>query len=81
MSVTIELACSGCTATIRRDVHQTVTTHGQATINGVVCDRVSTRIPSINRVFDGTGWVPFDPYTGCCYCEDCWESIEAGSNP
>lgn len=22
------------------------------------------------------GWVPFDPYTGCTYCPDCWASIE-----
>ena len=21
------------------------------------------------------GWIAFDPYTGCCYCQDCWASI------
>ncbi len=21
------------------------------------------------------GWVSFDPYTGCCYCPECWASI------
>jgi hypothetical protein len=25
------------------------------------------------------GWMPFDPYTGCCYCGTCWTAIEAGS--
>ena len=24
------------------------------------------------------GWVAFDPYTGCTYCPECWESIENG---
>jgi len=24
------------------------------------------------------GWVAFDPYTGCCYCPECWASIENG---
>ena len=24
------------------------------------------------------GWVAFDKYTGCCYCPECWESIEGG---
>lgn len=23
------------------------------------------------------GWIAFDPYTGCCYCQDCWAAIEA----
>lgn len=23
------------------------------------------------------GWVPFDPYTGVCYCPKCWAEIEA----
>ena len=23
-----------------------------------------------------TGWVDFDPFTGCCYCPECWKSIE-----
>ena len=23
------------------------------------------------------GWIAFDPYTGCCYCPDCWAEIEA----
>ena len=23
------------------------------------------------------GWVPFDPYTQCCYCPKCWAEIEA----
>ena len=21
------------------------------------------------------GWVASDPYTGCCYCPDCWRGI------
>ena len=21
------------------------------------------------------GWIAFDPYTGCCYCPTCWQSI------
>ena len=21
------------------------------------------------------GWVPYDPYTQCCYCSDCWKEI------
>lgn len=24
------------------------------------------------------GWVAFDPYTGCCYCQKCWEDIIGG---
>lgn len=22
------------------------------------------------------GWQAFDPYTGCCYCPECWDDIE-----
>ena len=22
------------------------------------------------------GWVAYDPYTGCCYCPECWQLIE-----
>lgn len=22
------------------------------------------------------GWVAFDPYTGSCYCPECWKGIE-----
>ena len=21
------------------------------------------------------GWIAFDPWTGCCYCPDCWCDI------
>lgn len=23
------------------------------------------------------GWVAYDPYTGCCYCPDCWSKLSA----
>lgn len=23
-------------------------------------------------------WVAFDPYTGCCYCPECWAGILSG---
>ena len=26
------------------------------------------------------GWVIFDPYTACTYCEVCWSSIELGTD-
>ena len=26
------------------------------------------------------GWVPFDPYTGACYCPTCWAEIEGGES-
>ena len=26
------------------------------------------------------GWVAFDPYTGCCYCPDCWSEINETSD-
>jgi len=26
------------------------------------------------------GWVPFDPYTYCCYCPKCWAEIDAATD-
>jgi hypothetical protein len=25
------------------------------------------------------GWMAFDPYTGCTYCQSCWKGIEESS--
>ena len=27
------------------------------------------------------GWVAWDPYTGCCYCPECWKSICLSDKP
>lgn len=72
MTVTVEFECGGCdekakgAKPLRRHFHS---------ING-------SGHGFGHWSFDGPqdvapeGWVSFDPYTGCCYCPECWANIE-----
>lgn len=74
--IRITYQCSGCEAseTVSARVDRDVVSTGHV-IGGVVCDRVLTKRPTIEGVAP-EGWMPFDPYTDCTYCPECWASIE-----
>ncbi len=73
MSVTVKFQCSGCwkeadgTTSLRRRF-QSITgkSYGFGTWHTDIPEDVAPE-----------GWVAFDPYTGCCYCPDCWAEIMA----
>lgn len=71
MSVMLELRCGGCDATatvgpLRRRFHP-VNGHGGLGIN--LTDPVESLTPR--------GWIMFDPWTFCTYCDICWD-VDAG---
>ena len=71
MPVTINFSCGGCdkeingTTFLRRRFHS---------MNGKGYGFGHWTIDTAEDVIL-EGWVAFDPYTGCCYCPDCWEAI------
>ncbi len=75
MSVTVNFKCSGCftetkgTTFLRR---RFISTDGKAHgVGRYVIDTPQDVAPE--------GWIAFDPYTGCCYCPDCWKEFENGT--
>lgn len=74
MTVTVQFECGGCfakasgTKWLEREFHSF---SGKGRGFGV--HRYTTP-----QDVAPEGWVAFDPYTGCCYCPECWASIEAG---
>lgn len=81
MSVTVVFQCSGCFAE-PEPVRAKVMTKGLfSAAAGVTRDGwVVRHKPSIESLAPD-GWVPFDPYTGLCYCPTCWASIEVDDHP
>jgi hypothetical protein len=76
VSVTAHYACDGCSATAEAGP---LLRRFEAAFSGrsygfgrYVYDTVESVAPA--------GWMTFDPYTGCCYCPDCWSSIVAESD-
>lgn len=76
MSIHIEFRCGGCdavapgTSFIRREWAPLF--HGDPMRGGFgrwTPWNVDDVVPD--------GWVASDPYTGCCYCPECWKEIEA----
>lgn len=73
MSVMVTFECGDCdrAVTVRaesRFVSLTGRDHGFGS-------RVPDSIPSLAP----EGWVAFDPFTGCCYCPECWDHISGGA--
>lgn len=71
MSVQVRFHCDGCTKVaegterIRSDF---VSVSGRSYGVGSFREEpASTKAPE--------GWVPFDPFTRCCYCPECWQQI------
>lgn len=81
MSIKIKFSCDGCFAeadgTRRLERHTCPAFRGEFPRDGSGCfvvheyDTVQDVAPN--------GWMPFDPYTGCCYCPKCWGEIEGAS--
>lgn len=79
MSVTVTYRCNGCEAVAESRgliSRLEVVLPAAVTVGGVPYDRCHRDTPSIESAAP-EGWMPFDPYTGVCYCPDCWAGIEA----
>ena len=77
MSVRVSFECNGCfkkadgTARIERAFRSfSGKSHGFGPAIGVYLNTIEDVAPE--------GWVPYDPYTYCTYCPDCWKAIEEG---
>lgn len=76
MSVSVKFSCDGCdkisngTGNLKREF-QSITGRGYG-FGSWKIDGAQDVAPD--------GWVSFDPYTGCCYCPDCWDGIENPSD-
>jgi hypothetical protein len=72
--VTVTYACNGCDATVtapeqvikREFVSLSGRGHG-------IGSYVMTPVEIVAVAPEG--WVPFDPFTQCCYCPACWAEI------
>lgn len=68
MSVTVVFSCGGCSAKadgttfIQREFEQLTSMFGKW-------------LPWDVDAATPEGWVASDPYTGCCYCPECWMFI------
>lgn len=78
MSVKIIYSCGGCDAVAEaRAERRTIVDRPRAfVVDGVAFDRCRVETDTIESVCP-EGWVAFDPYTHCCYCPECWASIES----
>lgn len=74
MSVKVIFDCDGCTATAEGTQSLRSRFEQVTPLTGYWHPfRVEDAAPE--------GWVPSDPYTGCCYCPDCWRGIEQAEPP
>ena len=75
MSVTItyEFQCGGCFAK-RQGERRRAVKREFSSFSGKPygLGHFSLNIPQPDPPDD---WVAFDPYTGCCYCPECWKEI------
>lgn len=79
MSVSVTYQCGGCEAVetvscITRTWE--VLRHDVFRLGGETYDECLVKTPTIESAAP-EGWMPFDPYTGVCYCPKCWAEIEA----
>ena len=74
MPVTVHFSCGGC------DAEAEGTTFLQRSFRGTNGSWGWGSVVDINTVESVApeGWIAFDPYTQCCYCPECWKSIEDG---
>ena len=73
MSVTINFNCNGCFEETKgtKSIDRTFNS-----FNGKGYGFGTWSLDAIQDVAP-KGWIAHDPYTGCCYCPECWASIEA----
>jgi hypothetical protein len=75
MSVKLTFACDGCfkeapgTASLQKIF---------VSVSGKTYGLGSYRYKQSPAELAPEGWMPFDPHTQCCYCPECWASIEKG---
>ena len=74
MTIKVKFVCDGCDA--ETEATKSPQRHFES-VSGRSYGFGSWRYDSVADVAP-PGWVAFDPYTGCCYCKDCWASIENG---
>lgn len=69
MGTSVQFVCDGCEAKAEARLRsEFVSVSGRSYGFGRrVEDKASEVAPE--------GWIPFDPYTGCCYCPKCWQGI------
>jgi hypothetical protein len=75
MSVTVKYSCGGCDAEAEGTEPLKI---GFRSVSGRSWG-LGSYVPMNSPVSVAPeGWMPFDPYTHCCYCPDCWAEIEVG---
>ena len=72
MSVTVKFTCDGC---FKEEVGTTFLSRHFDSLSGKGYGFGTWRTDTPQDVAP-EGWVAFDPYTGCCYCPECWAEIE-----
>lgn len=73
MSVTVKFSCGGCSKEV--DGTTFMRRHFDS-VNGKGYGFGMWHEDTPQDVAPA-GWIAFDPYTGCCYCPECWAEIEA----
>lgn len=72
MSVRVTFHCDGCDA--KYDEPRTIRRPLGARISPLYVKKLPWNVEEAAP----TDWIIDDPYTGCCYCQECWDSIEKG---
>ena len=73
MTVTVNFECGGC---FKEAVGTKMVSRHFDSINGRGYGFGTWRLDTIQDVAP-KGWIAHDPYTGCCYCAECWAGIES----
>lgn len=71
MTVTVNFKCDGCD---KQAPGKTFLRRHFESLSGRGYGFGTYRTDTVEDV-KPDGWHAFDPYTGCCYCPECWESI------
>lgn len=76
MSITVKFTCDGCH---KAEQGKTFLRRSFDSFSGRGYGFGVWRKDTVEDVCP-EGWHAFDPITGCCYCPECWASIEAGED-
>ena len=65
MPITVTFTCAGCFAVVpgTKPLYKVA----QRSYGPGQYDTAASAAP--------TGWIAYDPYTGCCYCPTCWKEV------
>lgn len=72
MPISVTFECGGCravaagTGPLRQRISQEPVSS--------TWDRVTVQPPLVESIAPD-GWMPFDPYSHCTYCPECWAGI------